>query len=86
MTRAIEKLQGIVEFINEAIDTVSNLGDTWVVVGNVKDVGEFTKPVILSSGKFKEMYEAHTTFSSIVDHEKIKGLRLITKKEYKWGL
>ena len=86
MTRAIEKLQGVVEFINDAIDTVSNLGDTWVVVGNVKDIGEFTKPIIFCSGKFKEMYEAHTNLSSVIDNEKIKSLRLITKKEYKWGL
>lgn len=86
MSRVIQKLQEAVDFINDAIDTVSNLGDTWVVVGNVKDVGDFTKSVVLCSGKFKDMYEAHTNLTNIIDHEKIKALRLITKKEFKWGL
>jgi len=83
--RATDILQKTVDFINESLEIVKGLGDTWVVVANIKDVGAFTKPVVLASGTFKEMYEAHNIFKQITNPEEAKAVRLLTMREFKAG-
>jgi len=83
--RATDILQKTVDFINESLEIVKGLGDTWVVAANVKDVGAFTKPVVLASGTFKEMYDAHNIFKQITNPEEAKAIRLLTMREFKAG-
>lgn len=83
--RILDKLQKTVDFINESLEIVKGLGDTWVVAANVKDVGEFTRPTVLASGSFKKMYDAHTVFRKITKPEEAKAIRLLTMREFKAG-
>lgn len=83
--RATDILRKTVDFINESLEIVKGLGDTWVIVANIKDVGALTRPVVLASGTFKEMYDAHNIFRQIVNPEEAKAVRLLTMREFKAG-
>ena len=85
MNKALSRLEKTVEFLNETLEIVKGIGDTWVVAANIKDVGEFTKPVVLATGTFKEMYDAHNVFRKIVNPEEAKAVRLLTMREFKAG-